>query len=305
MRNDRYKNLFYDQSKLDSFVNNALTPLVEGLKNEPGLGAWEIMNEPEGSVKLSTTVDGEPCFTTSDVLEGSEAGWAGQNVSMQQLQYFTNIQTAAIHDADPKSLVTLGAWSLYTITDVDLNPSRKFRNYWKDECLIKAGGKSNGTLDFFEVHTYNTDMGAPFETNAGAYGLDRPLVIGEFASNKSESTHSITTEYQYAFDNGYNGVWDWSLLGGDGNDDMTIADQGMNQLKGNSKVVVDILQGATPPEDTCTCSDVAPDSKYTCVQQAGYGKCGVDFMIGYCCMTCNYCLGCNSIPASNLFLNFL
>ena len=33
MRNDRYKNLFSDSAKLDSFIDNALTPLVEGLKN--------------------------------------------------------------------------------------------------------------------------------------------------------------------------------------------------------------------------------------------------------------------------------
>jgi len=26
---------------------------------------------------------------------------------------------------------------------------RKFRNYYKDECLIKAGGHTNGTLDFY------------------------------------------------------------------------------------------------------------------------------------------------------------
>ena len=181
---------------------------------------------------------------------------------MQQLQRFTNIHAAAIHEADPKALVTQGCWSLYAGTDVVLNPSKKFRNFWKDECLIKAGGKANGTLDFYQMHTYNTDMGAPFESNAEAFGLDKPLVIGEFSSVKSESTHSITTEYQYAFDNGYSGVWDWSLLGGDGNDDKATAVKGMKQLKGNSKVVVDILQGATPPADTCssTCSDVAPDS---------------------------------------------
>ena len=35
---------------LRSFIDNALTPLVTALRDEPGLGAWEIMNEPEGSV---------------------------------------------------------------------------------------------------------------------------------------------------------------------------------------------------------------------------------------------------------------
>ena len=49
---------------LQSFLDNALTPLISGLKSEGGIGAWEIINEPEGSV-LANTADAEPCFDTT------------------------------------------------------------------------------------------------------------------------------------------------------------------------------------------------------------------------------------------------
>ena len=37
--------LFSSQPKLQSFIDNALIPLVDGLKNQPGIGSYEIINE--------------------------------------------------------------------------------------------------------------------------------------------------------------------------------------------------------------------------------------------------------------------
>lgn len=121
------------------------------------------------------------------------------------------------------------------------------------------------------------------------------MVIGEFSSKKSSSLKDVGKELKYALDHGYAGAWDWMLLGGDGNDDLKSATKGMQTLKGNSKVVVDINQNMPAPEDTCSnnsCSDKAPDSTYSCAQQASWGKCDYDFMRGYCCKSCHDCNGC-------------
>ena len=89
------------------------------------------MYEPEGSVQIKE--DSEPCYDTKKVLNGSGAGWAGQQVSMQNLLKFHNIQAAAIKAADPKALVTVGSWSEYPSTDEQLQQGRNFFNYYKDE----------------------------------------------------------------------------------------------------------------------------------------------------------------------------
>lgn len=48
MRNNNYKNLYWDQSKLQSYIDNALIPMVKALRYHPALAAWEPLNEPEG-----------------------------------------------------------------------------------------------------------------------------------------------------------------------------------------------------------------------------------------------------------------
>jgi mannan endo-1,4-beta-mannosidase len=117
MREAKYENLIKNESKLDTFISQALIPMVEGLKDLPGLAAWEIMNEPEGSLKYES--DSDPCFDTIH-LNGTGAGWAGQKVTMKELLRFHNKQASAIHTTDPKALVTVGAWCEYTITDENL-----------------------------------------------------------------------------------------------------------------------------------------------------------------------------------------
>jgi hypothetical protein len=45
------------------------------------------------------------------------------------------------------------------------------------------------------------------------------------------------------------------------------------------------------PTPSGPCKDVPPDTKHSCEQQKGWGKCGASFMKGHCCKTC---FGCRS-----------
>ena len=41
-------NLFWDESKLTSYIDNMLVPIATALKDHTALLAWEIINEAEG-----------------------------------------------------------------------------------------------------------------------------------------------------------------------------------------------------------------------------------------------------------------
>lgn len=82
--------LFTDDTKLQSFFDHALTPLVTALRDMPALAAWEVINEPEGSVD-PTTYDANPCFDTR-MLQNSGAGWNGHLAQMRDFLRFINRQ---------------------------------------------------------------------------------------------------------------------------------------------------------------------------------------------------------------------
>jgi mannan endo-1,4-beta-mannosidase len=246
MRNQQMKDLITDMNKLSSFFNKALIPLVQGLKDLPALAAWEIMNEPEGSVNPHIE-DINPCFDTASVLSNSGAGWAGPSQTMKNLLRFFNLHAAIIKSNDSKALVTVGSWSQYASTDAKITNGKTFFNYYKDKCLIAAGGKKNGILDFYQIHTYaqngKYENGSPFGNgvqNIESYKLTKPVIVGEFSAGSTKGSRTIQSLYSMALEKKFAGAWDWSLLGGDGNDDETVADQGMESLKGNLLVEVNI-----------------------------------------------------------------
>ena len=63
LKNPKTIAMLKDDAKLNSYIKNALTPMVQGLKGIPSVAGWEIFNEPEGSL-IPGHRDAEPCFDT-------------------------------------------------------------------------------------------------------------------------------------------------------------------------------------------------------------------------------------------------
>jgi len=282
---DNEMGLMMDTKKLQTFIDNALTPVVKALAGVPGLGGYEIINEPCGSIKAGLATNNNCTDTTR--LKNTGAGWTNMEVPMSNMQQFVNLQVAAIHEADPDALVTVGIWNEQAGTD-----EFGYFNYFKDECLISAGGKQNGVLDFQQLHTYafngKYDTHSPIYQVRDDFGLDIPLVIGEFENQLS--AYSYPVEYNHFYNSSYNGAWAWAMNTNDANGWKNI-DTGVAALKGKPGIAVDISID-NPPSGRCWCSDVPPQGQYTCQQQAGWGKCNETWMAGLCCQSCHACQGC-------------
>ncbi|KAK3093082.1 hypothetical protein FSP39_010853, partial [Pinctada imbricata] len=200
----RLDGLIKDTNKLQSYINNALVPMVQALKNETALGGWDIINEPAGEM-MSDVQSSDPCQDTT-FLKNSGAGWAGSLYKAVEFQRFYNFlfvnwQADAIKRSDPAALVTVGTWSGRPVLE-------KFgwKNIYKDICLVKAGNKPNH--DFSEL------------------GLDKPVVIGEFRESDGGGM-TINQLYDHAYFKGYTGAWGWSQM--DGN--MQNLMQGMTHVR--------------------------------------------------------------------------
>ena len=88
-------------------------------------------------------------------------------------------------------------------------------NWYSDSALRAAGGKQNGTLDFYEVHYYDANEStasgtalSPFGHPATYWGLDKKLVIGEFYAVTTDGVQTNDL-YTNLYNSGYNGAWAW------------------------------------------------------------------------------------------------
>jgi hypothetical protein len=184
---DRARRMLTDESYLQSYIDNALIPMVEALRGHRAILAWEIFNEAEGM--------------------SHEHGWdMTHHVSMADIQRFTNRCAGAIRRADPGTKVTTGCWSFLANTDVDGHT-----NYYADERLIEAGGDEDGYLDFYQVHYYDWGGTAisPFHHPASYWELDKPILIGEFFARETFGVERDEL-YNNLYENGYAGAWNWT-----------------------------------------------------------------------------------------------
>ncbi|MEH6406398.1 MAG: CBM35 domain-containing protein [Leeuwenhoekiella sp.] len=208
------KNFVESKEKTQTYIDNALIPILEQIGNHPAVLSWEIFNEAEGMTQ--------------------EFGWTPVKTQMLYVQQFVNLTAAAIHRTVPKALVSTGSWSFRALTDIEGNT-----NYYRDDRLIAAGGDPDGILDFYQVHYYPENFGnnlSPFHRPADWWQLDKPILIGEFPTKAIDATadpHYTTTQaYQLAIEYGYAGAMAWDYRGFDGGSFET-AKEGIQYLADN------------------------------------------------------------------------
>ena len=182
--------LLENDSNRQAYVDRYLTPLVTALRGTPGLYAYEIFNEPEGM---------------------GPRGWTPTKTTQAAIQKTVNWLAAAIHTADPGALVTNASQTF----DYCSNGISGKSNWYSDSALRAAGGKQNGTLDFYEVHYYDANESqasgtalSPFGHPATYWGLDKKLVMGEFFATTTDGVQTNDL-YTNLYNSGYNGAWAW------------------------------------------------------------------------------------------------
>jgi hypothetical protein len=121
---------------------------------------------------------------------------------------------AAIRRADPGALVTTGSASFkWCSTD----PAAK-GNYWSDQALqAAAGGDALARLDFYQVHYYSWMRGngwtySPWDKRRAAWGLDKPVIIGEVAAKGEAGYLDPVQMHVRSVDSGYAGIMSWAYL---------------------------------------------------------------------------------------------
>jgi len=210
-----------------AFVDNALLPLVKAIGPHPAILAWEIFNEPEGMVK---SIAGD---------------WGGMTASgvvqISDVQRMVNQCAGAIHRAQPGVLVSNGSWSF--IATSNTLPGQ--HNHYSDSALKAVGGDPDGTLDFYMVHYYEWGGRAisPFHHAASYWGLDKPVVIGEFpAKGLSDSLGPVSPAqaFQRLYDSGYAGAMGWTYTAHDGFGGAPENGQGTRFLKTNHPAAVTV-----------------------------------------------------------------
>ncbi len=184
---------------IDTYLENALKPIMDSVGSHPAVMCWEVFNEPEGML--------------------ASAGWSHvtQKITQTDILRITNKIAGFVH-RNSKKMASTGMASF------------QYASQYSDDKLIAAGGDPDGYLDFYMGHYYPEWQGqelSPFHNPASHWNMDRPILIGEFPAKDWSSsttgpssgqplktTKTIVEAFEYAYSNGYAGAMSWAMTEG-------------------------------------------------------------------------------------------
>ena len=191
-----WRTLIQDSDKTDMFVDNYIVPLVQRYGKSDYFWSVDLCNEPDW------------------IVENEECG----KLDWLYLEQYYAKAAAAIH-ANSDVLVTVGMGM------IKYNSDSQQGNKISDSALqdVLSGDKYDKSLayvDFYSTHWYTWMQGMwgyPFSESPTDFGLDgtKPCVIGECPAGASDSDFDITSAYEDAYNNGWNGVFAWKTSGKD------------------------------------------------------------------------------------------
>ncbi|MGQ9774172.1 hypothetical protein [Chloroflexus sp.] len=199
-----HRDLFVDNTKRASFINNALLPMLRypvgnsgyTIGTHPNVLAWDIFNEPEFGINEP------PHFTPSEGV--------AQPVTLAQMQQFIAEISGAIH-RNSNQLTTVGSASMKWNSSTALGASG---NFWRDAALTAYDPQ--GYLDFYQIHYYGWMNGdeqywsySPLFNDWYEAGFDKPVVVGELPANAGGTNRTPAQLLTELHANCYAGAWVW------------------------------------------------------------------------------------------------
>ncbi len=272
---NRNKLLLNDTNYTRAYINNCLIPMIDSLKGHPAIIAWEIFNEPEGMstefgwgttqhIPMSTiqrfvnlcagaihradptALVTNGCWSFKALTDVAVPVAPLNNKSSSLSQFSLAEKESMTRQFNRKYRVSMSTNEVMNYLDRLSTLANK--NYYSDSQLIAAGGDPNGKLDFYSVHYYagidpsNPTSISPFHHPASAWGLDKPIVVGEFAMESGQGNPPGIPKaglYDTLYQLGYAGAlaWSWSDATFSTSADMLA---GMQSMWNNHRTDVDV-----------------------------------------------------------------